>query len=174
MNPFTHGEPRKLAPNQRAAPRLAKQRSSLALLAIFATLLITTLFISGCAGLTNAGTPGKTNSNGTTPGVLAASASTFNFGNVATGSKSMQPVTLTNNGTTAIMISQATVSGPGFSVVGGTSSVSIATGKIQVFQIEFAPQVAGSSNGSLVVSSDASDSSLTFSLSGIGIAGPSI
>src|ERR1700687_37777 len=164
---------RKTAPNQAVATQFPKQRSPLALFAILIMLVIT-LTISGCVGLTSAGAPAKTGSTSTPAGTLAASATHFTFGNVAPGLKSTQTLTLTNTGTTTITISNATVTGAGFSLVGGMSSVSIAAGQSQGFQLQFAPQATGNINGSLVVASDALNSSLTISLSGTGMAAPSI
>jgi hypothetical protein len=162
------------APKQEAATGLPKQHNSLAMLAMIATLFITILSISGCVGLTSAGTPSKPGSGSTTPGVLAPSTTTFNFGNIPIGSKSLQTLTLTNTGTSSVMISDTTVSGSGFSISGVMSAVSVAPGKSQAMQVEFAPKAGGNSNGSLVVASNASDPSLTLSLSGTSTAGPSI
>src|SRR6202011_4500466 len=115
----THNRnPRNLTPNQPVATQLPKQHSPLALFAVLATLLIT-LTISGCVGLTSAGTPAKTSSTGTSSGTLAASATSISFGNVATGSNNLQALTLTNSGAAPVTISQATISAAGFSVVGG-------------------------------------------------------
>ena len=152
--------PREPTPNQRVEAGLLGQHRPLAWLAVLATLLLT-LTLSGCVGLTSAGT-------------LTASATSVSFGNTATGSKSSQTLIITNTGTASVMISKATASGAGFSVVGGTSSVSIAAGKNHAFQIQFAPQAAGNVSGNLVVASDASDSTLAISLSGTGMAAPSI
>jgi hypothetical protein len=161
------------APNQEAVAGLPKQRKSLAMLAIIATLFIATLSISGCVGLTSAGSPTKPGSS-STPGVLAPSATTVNFGNVHIGSTSLRTLTLTNTGTAAVMISDATVVGSAFRIVGVTSSVSLAPGKTQPLQVEFAPKTGGRSSGSLVVASDATDPALTLPLSGTSTAGPSI
>ena len=164
----------KLALNQRVTTRLPKQHSPLDLLVVLAALLITAT-LSGCIGWTSASTPlANTSSNTTSSGALAASATSFSFGNVATGSSSPQTLTLTNTGTAVVTISQATVTGAGFSVVGGMSSVAIAAGQNHPFQIQFAPQAAGSVTGSIVVASDASNSPLSISLSGTGVAALSI
>src|SRR5260370_35026823 len=146
--------PREDTPNQRVATEPLRQHSPLALFAVLATLLLN-LTLSGCVGLTSAGT-------------LVASATSVSFGNIATGSKSSQTLTLTNTGTVSIMISNAAVSGAGFNVVGGISSVSIAAGKNHALQIQFAPQAAGNVGGSLVVASDATDSTQSFSFRGPG------
>jgi parallel beta-helix repeat protein len=148
-------------------------RTLFAEVALFVAVVVM-FTLSGCVGLTGTGTQAKSSSNGTPPSMLSASATSLSFGNVVTGSKSSQTLTLTNTGSATVMISQATVNGAGFSVAGGMSSVSIAAGQEQAFQIQFAPQAAGSSNGSLIVASDASNSTLSLSLSGTGIAGLSI
>ena len=137
------------------------------ILAFFAVLSLT-----GCVGLTGAGTPAaksSSNSNSSSSGTLAASATSLNFGNVAAGSSSPQTLSLTNTGTAAVTISQATVTGAGFSVVGGMSSVSIAASQNHAFQVQFAPTGAGSVSGSISIVSDATDSPLAISLSGTGM-----
>ena len=148
------------------------RRSSPKSLAIFVALLAA-LSISGCTGVTGAGTPAA-NSNTTSSGSLAASATTLTFGNVSPGASSSQTLTLTNTASTTVTISQATVTGAGFSVVGGMSSVAIAAGQNHAFQIQFAPQAAGSVSGSVSIASNAPNSPLALSLSGTGITGPSV
>src|ERR1700687_835302 len=118
MNSYTYNpKQRKPAPNQLVATALSKRHSPLALFPIL-TMLLITLTVSGCVGLTSAGAPAKTGSTSTPAGTLAASATNFTFGNVAPGLKSTQTLTLTNTGTTTITISNATVTGAGFRVVG--------------------------------------------------------
>ena len=140
----------------------------------FALILafLAVLSLSGCVGLTGAGTPpakSSSTSNPASPGTLAASPMSLNFGNVAAGSSSPQTLTLTNTGTATVTITQATVTGAGFSVVGGMSSVSIAAGQNHAFQIEFAPSGSGNASGSVSISSDATDPTLAISLSGTGM-----
>src|SRR5579862_2776984 len=135
------------------------------------------LSLAGCVGLTGAGTPAAKSSSTSTSassGTLAASATSLSFGNVAPGSTSPQTLTLSNTGAAAVTISQATVTGTGFSVVGGMSSVSIAAGQNHAFQVQFAPTSAGSVSGSISISSDATNSPLAISLSGTGAAGLAI
>ncbi len=148
-------------------------------LGVFALLFATfaVLSLSGCVGLTGASTPqGKsgTNSPADTAGTLQASATTLNFGNVTDGSSSPQTLTLSNSGTSAIAISQATVTGTGFSVVGGMNSVSIPGGQNQQFQLQFAPKSAGAVSGSLAITSNATNASMSITLSGTGVAGLAI
>ena len=143
----------------------------LALLAVFAT----TLTISGCVGLTSAGAPGSTAKTASTAATLAASATSLPFGNVKVGSSGSQTLTLTNTGTTAVTISDATITGPGFTLGGALSTVSIAAGQNHAFQVQFTPSTAGAATGSIIVISDASNSQMSIALSGTGTtAGPSI
>src|SRR5258706_4116089 len=90
------------APNQEAVTGLPKQHNPLAMLAIIATLFIATLSISGCVGLTSAGSPTKPGSS-STPGVLAPSATTVNFGNVHIGSARLRALNLSDNGPAGVM-----------------------------------------------------------------------
>jgi hypothetical protein len=174
MNSHPHiRNPRKFTYYLPVATDVPKRHSPLALVTTLA-MLLTTLTISGCVGLTSAGAPAKTSSGGTPSGTIAANATNFSFGNVPSGSSTSQTLTLSNTGTAAVMISQATVTGAGFSVVGGMNSVSIPAGQSYPFQIQFAPQTAGTVGGSVVVASDATDSALSISLSGTGTATVSI
>jgi len=141
-------------------------------LGIFALILASSMFltISGCTGLTGAGTiPAKSGSTTASSGTLAASATTLNFGNVAAGSSSPQTLTLSNTGTATVTISQATVTGTGFSVLGGMPSISIAAGLTHDFQVQFAPTGAGSISGAITIVSDATDATLAIPLSGTGM-----
>lgn len=144
----------------------------LAWLATFGALLIS-LTLPGCAGLTGAGTPAANgspnNSSSTSTKTLASNATSFSFGNVATGSSSSQTLTLTNTGTATVTVSQGTITGAGFTVVGGVSSTSIPAGQNHAFQIQFAPQAAGVVSGSITIASDASNSPLAVSLSATGV-----
>src|SRR5580765_2508631 len=75
---------------------------------ILATFAVVSL--SGCVGLTGAGTSAA---NSTSLGTLAASTATLDFGSVSTGTTSPKTLTLSNTGTATITISQATVTGAG-------------------------------------------------------------
>ena len=125
------------------------------------------LSLSGCVGLTGAGTSAA---NSTSLGTLAASATTLDFGSVGTGATSPKTLTLSNTGTATITISQATVTGAGFTMVGSMAGVSIAAGQSHAFQIDFAPKSAGPVSGSISILSDATNSPLDVPLTGTGTA----
>jgi len=138
---------------------------------ILALALVSALSLSGCIGLTSAGTPPN---SGSPAGPLAASATSVSFGTVPVGSSAVQTLTLSNSGTAAVTISQATIAGAGFSIAGSTSSISVPAGQSHAFQIQFAPQAPGNATGSISVTSNAVDPSLSVSLVGAALPGLAI
>ncbi|MGH9572310.1 MAG: beta strand repeat-containing protein, partial [Candidatus Acidiferrales bacterium] len=133
-------------------------------------ILLASVSLAGCAGYTTAASNGNDSGAGNAGGgVLAASARTIGFGNVAVGTTSTQSVTITNTGTGAVNISGATVSGAVFTVVGATPSSSLAVGQTATVQIRFAPTSMTPATGALTVTSDATNSSLAVALSGTGL-----
>jgi hypothetical protein len=105
-----------------------------------------------------------------TNATLSANPGSVSFGNVLVGSNSSQTVTLTNGGTSTVTISQANVSGRGFSIAGLTLPATIAAGKSATFSAVFAPSTLGSVSGSVSLLSNAPNSPLAISLSGAGVA----
>lgn len=100
--------------------------------------------------------------------VLNASPPSVNFGTVVVGNTGQQAITLKNTGTAGLMISQASTSGAGFSASGLTFPVTLSAGQSAALTAQFAPTAAGSSSGSITLTSNASDSALTISLTGAG------
>ncbi|HEX4075210.1 MAG TPA: choice-of-anchor D domain-containing protein [Candidatus Acidoferrales bacterium] len=148
--------------NLQVRPKAPFRRPLSSLLATLAVIL-TAISLSNCAGYTSA--------SSTTPpaaGVLASSATTLAFGSVAMGSNAMQTLSITNTGTAAVNITQATISGSGFSVASGSGAASLAAGQSATMQIQFTPPSSAAVTGSLVVASNASNPSLTVALSGSG------
>jgi hypothetical protein len=107
---------------------------------------------------------------GIAAGQLASSPSTDVFGSVTVGSQKSISETVTNTGGTSITISQATISGTGFSLSGITTPVTISAGQSTTFTVSFAPQAAGAASGHVTLTSNAPNPTLTISLSGTGIA----
>ena len=102
---------------------------------------------------------------------LGAVPGTAAFGNVSTGSSNSQTISLTNNGTASVVISQATVSGAGFTITGLGTPLTIPTGSHVTFNVVFTPTVGGSVTGSVSLTSNAPSSPLMITLSGTGVAG---
>lgn len=102
-------------------------------------------------------------------GQLTANPSTASFGTVSTGRSNSQTVTLTNGGSAAVSISQANVSGAGFSISGMTGlPVTINPGASKTFNVVFAPTASGSATGTVQLVSNAPNSPILIALSGTG------
>jgi hypothetical protein len=100
-------------------------------------------------------------------GSLALSPSSLNFGNVAVGSSSSLTGTL--SATTAdVTVSSAAWSGSGYLVSGITFPATVPAGKSATYTVTFTPPGSGSASGSVSFLSNASDSSVTQSLTGDG------
>jgi hypothetical protein len=107
---------------------------------------------------------------GVTPGTLSANPTSLSFGNVQVGTSKTLSETLTNTGGSSVTISQATVSGTGFSISGLNPPITLTAGQSVTFSATFAPTSTGSANGSITVVSNASNPNLTISMSGTGTA----
>jgi Abnormal spindle-like microcephaly-assoc'd, ASPM-SPD-2-Hydin/HYDIN/CFA65/VesB-like, Ig-like domain len=129
-------------------------------------LILALVGLSSCVAYTSAagnGQPGTSNT-----GALSPSSKSLSFGNIPVGKTATKTLTVTNTGTSPVNISQATISGTGFSVVKGNPSAPIPVGQTGTIQIQFAPQSAGAMTGNLSIVSDASTSALSVPVSGIG------
>jgi archaellum component FlaF (FlaF/FlaG flagellin family) len=138
-----------------------------ALASAFAAIVTVLIAISlpGCAGITGS----TTSHNQTGAGFLSPSLSSVSFGDVSIGNTSTQSFNILNSGSTDVNISQATLTGAGFTVVGALPSGSIPAGQSSAVQLQFKPQSAGAVSGSLTIVSDASNSPLALPLSGTGL-----
>ncbi len=99
-------------------------------------------------------------------GSLSAGTSPLSFGTVTVGQSKTLSETITNNGGMPVTVSQAAATGTGYSVSGVTLPFTLAAGASKSFSIVFAPTTAGTPTGTLTVTSDATNPSLTVSLSG--------
>ena len=106
---------------------------------------------------------------GATAGSLSAGTSPLSFGTVTVGQSNTLSETVTNNGGSTVTVSQVSATGTGYSVSGVTVPFTLAAGASKSFNVVFAPTSAGSPTGTLTVTSDASNPSLTVSLSGTAV-----
>ncbi len=105
---------------------------------------------------------------GTTPGQLTASPTNLGFGSVQVGNSQTLSETLTNSGGTSVMISAAGSSSSAFTASGLNLPITLNAGQSVTFNVSFAPQSGGSATGSLVISSNSSNPTLSVSLTGTG------
>jgi hypothetical protein len=121
----------------------------------------TTISLAGMGTAPLAGMP-------VTPGFLTASPSSMNFGSIPVASSQMLYETVTNSGGSSVTISQAAVTGAGFSLSGFTAPQTLAAGQSLTFSVYFAPSSGGTASGALTLGSNASNASVGVSLSGTG------
>src|SRR5882762_9994175 len=101
-------------------------------------------------------------------GQLQANPASVSFGSVSTGSNATKSIILSNTGTAAVQISSIAASGTGFTVNGITVPFTLNAAATATLNAVFAPTAAGSASGSVTVTSNATNSSLTISLTGTG------
>jgi len=102
-------------------------------------------------------------------GALTSNLPSLSFNSVNVGSNSSLSVILTNGGTANISITGVSVTGAGYTPSGVSTGLIIAGGATATLTIKFAPAAAGLVNGSVTVTSNATDPSLTIGLSATGV-----
>src|SRR5271167_1332908 len=110
--------------------------------------------------------------SGMAPSSLSPIPAGLNFGNVQTGNNQTLVETLTNSGGSSVTVTQAAVTGSGFTMNGLNLPLTLAPGQSSPnFNVVFAPQLAGAASGSLSLTSNASNPTLNIPLSGTGVTG---
>jgi hypothetical protein len=133
-----------------------------------------TLTFTTASGIGNSGKLRVSNTSvglsgsGLTPGQLSSSPSGLSFGSVPVGSTQTQSATLTNSGGSNLTISQAMVSGSGFTLSGFGVPITLVPGQSVAATVMFAPATSGSMSGLLTIASNASDPNVGIALSGNG------
>ncbi len=105
--------------------------------------------------------------NGLAPGALTPNPSSLSFGNVQVGNQQQLSEIVTNTGAVSVSISQATVSGAGFSMSSWAPQV-LTAGQHYTFTVTFTPPSAGTYAGNVSIVSNASNPNLSVPLSGTG------
>src|SRR5450755_4474791 len=100
--------------------------------------------------------------------LLNSSSSALNFGNENVSSSGTQNVTLTNAGTSNVTISQVLVAGAGFNS-SNASGIILSPGQTTTLTSTFVPSANGAATGKITVSSNATNSPASISLSGTGV-----
>ena len=102
------------------------------------------------------------------PGSITATPAGLSFGSVQTGSVSSLSETITNSGNSSVTVSQLASSSASYTVSGIAPPVTLTPGQNYTFKVAFAPTAGGSSSGTLTLSSNASNPTLSIPLSGTG------
>ena len=124
------------------------------------------IFLTGCQGV-SIGAPSEQQKR---PGTLSLANETLHFGNGTARADSSLSETVTNTGGATVTISQITIRGTGFSLSGITAPVTLAAGQSTSFRVAFSQTSAASASGSVTITSNASNPTLTVPLSATTIA----
>src|SRR5262249_21944442 len=92
------------------------------------------------------------------------------LGSVTVGSSGSQTIQVSNPGNAVLTITQANVTGTGFSTSGLTLPLSVNPGSSSTFNVVFQPAAAGSASGNVSIVSNAAGSPTSLPLSGTGVA----
>jgi hypothetical protein len=112
---------------------------------------------------------GSGSSSSTPAAQLSVSPATLAFGSVNVGSS--KDMTGTLQATNAdVTISSAAWNGTGYSISGVTFPVTVKAGASKTFTVSFVPQAAGSANGNLSFTSNATNTPSNESFTGTGVA----
>jgi hypothetical protein len=101
---------------------------------------------------------------------LTVSTDSLSFGGVSLDTETTKPILLSSTGTAPVHLRAATVTGAGFSLVGGALPSTLAPGQSLTLQVRFSPSVTGSAIGKLVIESDSSAGDSIVVLNGTTIA----
>ena len=108
--------------------------------------------------------------SGAGTGLLALNPSSQAFGNVTVGATKSQTVTITNADSSAVSISQLSVNNNAFSISGISTPISLNASQSTTFTLTFSPKSSGSASGTVTLTSDAANPTLTMAVSGTGVA----
>src|SRR5882724_13012417 len=104
---------------------------------------------------------------------ISLSTSSLNFGNEVVGGSIPLGVAVKNTGNSSLSISQVGITGAGFGISGGFIGATIAAGQTAEMTVVFAPKVTGSVTGKVTITSTATNSPNSVSVTGTGISSTS-
>ncbi len=106
---------------------------------------------------------------------ITLSTTALSLGTVTLGSSSNVSVTLSSTGTAVLTIQSASLTGAGFSIVGGSFPITLNPGASTSVTVQFLPTVQGSATGVLTITSNSAvGATSTVGLTGTGAANYSV
>jgi Abnormal spindle-like microcephaly-assoc'd, ASPM-SPD-2-Hydin len=102
----------------------------------------------------------------TATGTLQVSPTAINFGDVSVGHSGSLSLKVSNTGNSALTTSRGTISGSGFSMIGGLSGLTLQPGQSDSVTVVFEPAANGSAAGTISISAGVTTTSVA--LSGTG------
>jgi hypothetical protein len=106
---------------------------------------------------------------GVLPSKLVTVPTSFNFGDVRTGTTKSQTARILNSGNESLTLSAAAVSDAAFNITGLSLPLTLAPNQSSTFVVQFTPRVGGSRNGSISLLLSGTKTSVDAALSGIGV-----
>lgn len=103
-----------------------------------------------------------------TTAAWTVSPTSFSFGHVTVGESAAQSFTVTNAGNGEATIESASLNGAGYQLAATPFPIPVKSGASVTLQVIFAPSSAGTSNGTLMLSTSNS-SALSVTLTGLGV-----
>jgi Abnormal spindle-like microcephaly-assoc'd, ASPM-SPD-2-Hydin len=138
---------------------------------LFALACLLTMVASGCGGGASVPAASSPTSPQSSP-QLTVSGANLSFGSVTINTATMQTLTLTSTGTAPVTISSATITGAGFTIVGGVLPVTLNPQQSMTLQVQFDPASPGTDSGQITISSNSSGgSTAAVALTGTGTTG---
>jgi hypothetical protein len=139
-----------------------------------AFLFLSILSTSGCVGVTSAPKTSSLQPSTSSATSISVTPASISFGSVPLGSTASQSVTISNEGTSNLTITQAAASAAGVTITGVNLPLVIDAGKRSTFDVVFAPKAAGTLAGHVSIMSNVSTTPSTISVSGIGMASTAV
>jgi hypothetical protein len=155
----------------RGKARLVKP--NLAHFLLFPAALFAIISQSGCSGTVGT-SPSALQNVALSQNVISGlnpSTTALNFGNVNVGGTSTLVVTFTNTSSSSVTVSNVTIGGAGFSAIGMSNGVNLSPGTSLAMNVSFTPSALGPTSGSITVTDNASNPTITIVLSGAGASG---
>jgi hypothetical protein len=134
----------------------------------FASLLVfcAILGTAGCIGVT--GKPVVAGPTGAAAPEISVTPTSVSFGTVSVGTTASQSMVVANNGTADLTFSQVSTVGTAFSLANLTNATIVPAGQSATFTASFKPAAAGNATGSISIVSNAAETPMTISLTGVG------
>jgi hypothetical protein len=130
-------------------------------------LLAGVLAAAGCGG--GGGTGGGVSTPTPALPVLTMGSSSADFGDVAVGNTRSLEVTLSNAGESPLTLQQNSVSGSSFTAGGIGAGVTLPPGQYVTLSVTFQPSGTGKASGIVSLTTNTSNSPISFPLSGNGV-----
>ena len=138
--------------------RLRNHTSKFECTVLLVAALIPLILLNGCAGF--ASSTGKQAAQA----LFQLNPTAINFGKVSVGKPTTQTVSVSNAGTVAINITQATFSNTQFSLAGASLPMALGVGQSGTFGVAVDPAAPGNVTGTLTVAADAGSPPVVASL----------